>query len=626
MDPASKSTKVSITILVYALLALSSAIGVLRTILSIYSSVLVANDLFLSIVLSATSIMLFGIGKSVSGGFAGSSSDKIGRKRVMYFGIIVTLIGVGVLFIKGTILLLPLGNLIIGSGQGIFLSAAAAYLGDVSLAFQRAYNLGKLELAVYGGSTLGAYLGGIGASTSILMPLSFSVIFTLVTFLLLILVKEVFQPRNKPQLTESSNLSKHSFFQKLRNPSLLLRNKTILSTYFCGISARSADTTLIVLLPITLLYVFHFEGTQLSIIVSAYTAGWAISLFFSGGISDRLGRRPQLILGLLLHSFFYATMAIVTNYYFLLITVFFAGMSVGSYYSVLPSITVDIAPGYYRGKLLGNFRFMQDTGFIWISVFIMVIGYFLSVSTTQYLQPLFRTTVFTVAGMLFVSAVFSYVWVRETHPVWLQLEGVKSHIDEVAKIIVETQKGVILLHDKNQLDINIYNGAKNHEQKADDILDQIRLESYKSMVRGKDISEFMSFSDTMDKAGGKVLRAYQRLLELSPDRIPLSLKELFVNQLKLILDEITQVIYTVKLLDEKFFEVRKESYIVSAIEEDLDKLYKIGWSELTRHADQLTAIEIIILKEAMENLERAANQINDATEDIRIITFKHTPK
>lgn len=91
-------------------------------------------------------------------------------------------------------------------------------------------------------------------------------------------------------------------------------------------------------------------------------AGMIIFLFIAGILSDRFGRKPILIVGLIVSGISLLFYILSDNLLFLLITSFIGGIGDGLDFTPLMALLTDITPKDARGIVVGLFRTFQDIG------------------------------------------------------------------------------------------------------------------------------------------------------------------------------------------------------------------------------------------------------------------------
>lgn len=113
-----------------------------------------ADDFMIGIILSSFSLMVF-----IFTPIWGKLSDRIGRKPVLIIGLVASIIGYMMFAVTNSLLLLILSRLLAGIG-GANISAAQAYIADVTPPDQRAKGMGLIGAAFGLGFVFGPFIGG----------------------------------------------------------------------------------------------------------------------------------------------------------------------------------------------------------------------------------------------------------------------------------------------------------------------------------------------------------------------------------------------------------------------------------------------------------------------------------
>jgi MFS family permease len=125
------------------------------------------SSLFAKQILSITSftkigliVSIFGISKAITNLIFGAISDRTGRKPVIIVGIILTGIGGAVIGSSTGYVSMLFGTALIGVGGGASFVGIMVSMTEV-LPLQIGLAMGLFQLAAYGGSSIGTFLGGV---------------------------------------------------------------------------------------------------------------------------------------------------------------------------------------------------------------------------------------------------------------------------------------------------------------------------------------------------------------------------------------------------------------------------------------------------------------------------------
>ena len=125
------------------------------------------SSLFAKQILSITSftqigfiVSIFGVSKAITNLIFGAISDRTGRKPVIIVGIILTGIGGAVIGSSTDYVSMLFGTALIGVGGGASFVGIMVSMTEV-LPLQIGLAMGLFQLAAYGGSSIGTFLGGV---------------------------------------------------------------------------------------------------------------------------------------------------------------------------------------------------------------------------------------------------------------------------------------------------------------------------------------------------------------------------------------------------------------------------------------------------------------------------------
>ncbi|MGP6173515.1 MFS transporter [Corynebacterium sp. A21] len=118
-------------------------------------------------------------------------------------------------------------------------------------------------------------------------------------------------------------------------------------------------------LPLFAAAIFEHGGATAGLAMATFAVGNAISLQFAGTLSDKIGRKPLIISGLVINAIFTGAMGFATGFWPLLIISAAAGFGAGMLNPAQQASLADVI-GSKRsgGKVLANFQMAQDFGAI----------------------------------------------------------------------------------------------------------------------------------------------------------------------------------------------------------------------------------------------------------------------
>jgi len=316
------------------------------------------SSLFAKQILSITSftqigfiVSIFGVSKAITNLIFGAISDRTGRKPVIIVGIILTGIGGAVIGSSTGYASMLFGTALIGVGGGASFVGIMVSLTEV-LPLQIGLAMGLFQLAAYGGSSIGTFLGGVfSVSYGLRSPF-----YSLTIFSGLGAVSSLFLlPETKSKKIEEKprNIYLKTVYQDLVK---------IAPLCVAGFSSKILDSLIISFLPLYLLDA-QFSLWEITTILSAFTLSWAILQPISGHLSDKIGRKKITEVGLACSSITILAFTVTDNYLFLVLLALLLGVEAALFYTPLVAMVSDIAPQEIEGTLIGSYRFFRDMGY-----------------------------------------------------------------------------------------------------------------------------------------------------------------------------------------------------------------------------------------------------------------------
>jgi MFS family permease len=138
--------------------------------------------------------------------------------------------------------------------------------------------------------------------------------------------------------------------------------KDLMPLCIAGFSSKIMDSLVWSFLPI-LLVGLDIGIAEVAAITSAFTFSWALSQPLTGHLSDKLGRRRIILIGLFTSAISILPFMLTENFLLLLILALTLGVEMALFYTPLIAMVSDIAPPALEGTLIGSYRFFRDMGY-----------------------------------------------------------------------------------------------------------------------------------------------------------------------------------------------------------------------------------------------------------------------
>ena len=286
---------------------------------------------------------------------AGIISDRVGRRRLLIFGIGLSAVGPLLCSQARNIYVLILGRAVWGMGTAFYFMNNMAMLMDILPRNVRGRTLGIFQGIEFVGSFIGAPIGAFLA-----VYLTYNQVFYVTLALTLVSLAIALR---------SGNL-KSTEDPKTTRPKTPIR-KIFSSLRDWGIAALCGSTFLRMMImqgvfqTVFQLYLNQsllLPVTHIGVVLSFRIAGQIVSLFMAGILSDRFGRRPVLIAGFITGGLSLLGFTMAESFNVLLALGFVEGIGEGFGITTLIALLSDIAPPSVRGGTIGLYRTFQDIG------------------------------------------------------------------------------------------------------------------------------------------------------------------------------------------------------------------------------------------------------------------------
>jgi MFS family permease len=357
-----------------------------------------------------TFIVAFGAVKAVTNFFAGTLSDRYGRKPVLVAG---WLIGIPVPLVLmwapswGWVIA---ANVLLGVNQGLTWSTTVIMKIDLVGPVQRGLAMGFNEAAGYGAVALTALATGFLAANHGLRPAPFylglayaGLGLTLSTFF----VRETHG--HARQEADDHVRTADGLGAELSTGDVFIltsfKEKALSSCSQAGLVNNLNDGLAWGLLPL------YFAAAGLSVarigaLAALYPAVWGVGQLVTGGLSDRIGREWLIAGGMFTQAFAIGLIGVTTGFGVWAAGAMLLGAGTAMVYPTLLAAIGDVAHPSWRARSVGIYRLWRDGGFAVGAVLAGVVADVLGL----------RAAIYTVAAVTALSGVVVAVRMYETHP------------------------------------------------------------------------------------------------------------------------------------------------------------------------------------------------------------------
>ncbi len=624
--------------LISTLLLTGITYGVQRTSLALYASELSGsniNNILVFLQISST-IITYGLFKGIAGFFSSRISFRVKRKNTMRIGLGLLVIGsisiVLAQYIKLTGLIL--GNVFIGAGLGLFFTASMSALTEIAGAEGSAFSVGSMEFSVYLGSSVGSFFAGLivekqgnNFAASFLFALIVAGVAVVVGILLLrnVETQELVKGTKEEILLDSTKVETK---WSLRN---IVKTPTLLISYLAGHFSRIMDSLIVLLLPILVSSSYGFTATQVGLVTAGFTLAWAISMPFTGKLSDRFGRKGLIVIGLVTEGLALVLITFTINPIQVILLAIAAGIGTAIYYPSLPSITRDVVPIVKREQSFGLYRASLDSGYFTGPLIAMGLAFsatklnLWSDTSDIILENMLKFPFLVIGISLGVLALLFLFLAMETRPGWVQASISLKHGNKVKDVYIKMNQALEAYIGNKEIDCcaDILSDAKELERDADKLVFRVTQALYGKVRPAPDDYHFYKITDILDTSIGFTLRSMRKLLMIPRQNLPEKFVEYLKIECELLVKMITKTVDALEVVCIQPLSSHPIFDEVHNLERELDLNSQKGLASVTKDSGKLNPVETLYVVQIIESLEQSANHIEDAVDVMKIVGLKY---
>lgn len=314
-----------------------------------------------------TYVLAFGLTKAATNYFAGTGSDRFGRKPVLLVGWLIA-IPVPLLLIWapswGWVIF---ANALLGINQGLTWSTTVVMKIDLVGPWQRGLAMGFNEAAGYGAVALTAVLAGYLAAHFGLRPAPFLLGVSYALIGLGISAIFVRETRGHAHLeAEQHRSTGFDADRKLSSREIFTR-----TTFTEPALSSASQAGLVNNLNFGLswgLFPILFAGTgmpieSIGVLIATYPAVWGAGQILTGALSDRWGRKHLITTGMLSQAVALGLIALGDTFTWWLMASALLGAGTAMVYPTLLAAIGDVAHPLWRARAVGVYRLWRDSGY-----------------------------------------------------------------------------------------------------------------------------------------------------------------------------------------------------------------------------------------------------------------------
>jgi MFS family permease len=314
-----------------------------------------------------TYIIAFGLSKAAMNYFAGTLSDRYGRKPVLIAGWLAA-VPVPLMLILGPSWgWIVSANVFLGISQGLTWSTAVIMKMDLTGPKQRGLAMGLNEAAGYLGVAVTALATGYIASAYGLRPGPFLLGAAYIALGLGLSALTIRETHHHARTEASQHVSAHKSADAGLTTGQVFaltsfKDRSLSAASQAGLVNNLNDGLAWGLFPV-LFVSAGLDLNQIGILAAVYPAVWGAGQLFTGAASDRWGRKWFIVAGMIVQAAGLAIVAAAHSFGPWLIAAVLLGIGTAMVYPALLAAIGDVAHPTWRARSVGIYRLWRDGGF-----------------------------------------------------------------------------------------------------------------------------------------------------------------------------------------------------------------------------------------------------------------------
>ena len=360
-----------------------------------------------------TYVVAFGITKATANYFAGTWSDRYGRKPVLVAGWLFAIPVPLMLIWAPSWGWVIAANVLLGVNQGLTWSTTVIMKIDLVGAKQRGLAMGLNEAAGYGAVAVTSMAAGYLAAKYGLRPAPFLLGLSYTALAIGLSTLAVKETRGHARLEAAGHAHRADGRHDHLHGELGNREVFAQTSFREPALSAASQAGLVNNLNFGLswgLFPLLFAGSglrvgQVGVLFALYPAVWGIGQLLTGALSDRWGRKHLVTAGMCTQATALAVIAVADSFGLWAAATMLLGAGTAMVYPTLLAVIGDVAHPAWRGRAVGVYRVWRDLGYAVGALMGGVVADLWSL----------RTAVWVAAGTSAVSALVVASRMYETH-------------------------------------------------------------------------------------------------------------------------------------------------------------------------------------------------------------------
>lgn len=356
-------------------------------------------------------ILVFGVAKAATNYFAGTLSDRFGRKPVLIAGWLIAVPVPLLLIWAPSWSWVIVANVLLGISQGLTWSTTVVMKIDLVGPDRRGLAMGLNEAAGYGAVAVTALATGYLAQAYGLRPAPFllGVAFAALGLgLSTLAVKETREHARLEAATHVTRSGQDHLHSELTNREVFIqssfREPALSAASQAGLVNNLNDGLAWGLFPI-LFAAAGLSVGRIGVLAALYPAVWGAGQLITGALSDRWGRKWMIAGGMWLQAIALGVIALGDSFAIWALAAVMLGAGTALVYPTLLACIGDVAHPAWRARAVGTYRLWRDGGFAVGALLAGIVADALGI----------RAAIWTVAALTAASGLIVAVRMYETH-------------------------------------------------------------------------------------------------------------------------------------------------------------------------------------------------------------------
>lgn len=374
-----------------ALSAVFVGFGMIQPLISLHTSGFVGT----SYLLVGALISTIGLVKAGMGPVSGFLSDTHGRRRLASVGAAAIAASMALVYLSGSVAMLVVGFVVYGVGQAMFFLAMMTAMVEAAGPERRALAMGLYEggngFSIMIGSALSSLLvKALGVAGVFAVAAAFSAVAFLVC---VFVIRETSPPSGA------------------RGPMLDLRGLRAiigpgyLTAMYTAFLFMYSQNVFVSIIPLYTTQTGLLGIGELALLFVAFAGATSLGSFLAGPVSDRVGRRLPIAVGMGFTALSFAGLYAADAPLLLSASSLALGFGTGFFHPVASALVADVSTPENRGKAFGFYRLTRDLGTFAGPAVAGVVSAVLGVGSLFLLN----------AGLALLGCLLAVFVVRETH-------------------------------------------------------------------------------------------------------------------------------------------------------------------------------------------------------------------